>query len=130
MVEKLGNLDQVRIKAGDQDPYEWAEAYAAKLTKEKKEGTRLVLIPLNQAIQIPKDEIQRYNGGYLFLQKIYNELKLREICKAKIKEAGYIPSYTRTDLTDKLHEVFGFRTDYEIMVPEAMKKIFSLTKKA
>ena len=48
----------------------------------------------------------------------------------KIKEAGYIPSYTRTDLTDKLHEVFGFRTDYEIMVPEAMKKIFSLTKKA
>ena len=82
VVEKLGNLDQVRIKAGDQDPYEWAEAYAAKLTKEKKEGTRLVLIPLNQAIQIPKDEIQRYNGGYLFLQKIYNELKLREICKA------------------------------------------------
>ena len=48
----------------------------------------------------------------------------------KIKEVGYIPSYTRTDLTDKLHEVFGFRTDYEIMVPEAMKKIFSLTKKA
>jgi len=26
--------------------------------------------------------------------------------------------------------VFGFRTDYEIMVPEAMKTIFSLTKKA
>jgi hypothetical protein len=41
----------------------------------------------------------------------------------KIRDAGYIPSYTRTDLTDKLHETFGFRTDYEIMTPEAMKKI-------
>lgn len=82
IVEKLGNLDQVRIKAGDQDPYEWAKAYADRLTREEKEQNRTVLIPLNQAIQIPKDEIQRYNGGYLFLQKIYNELKLREICKA------------------------------------------------
>ena len=48
----------------------------------------------------------------------------------KIKGAGYIPSYTRTDLTDMLHDIFGFRTDYEIMTPEAMKKIFSATKKS
>ena len=82
VVEKLGNLEQVRIKAGDQDPYEWAKAYAEKLTREEKEQTRTVLIPLNQAIQIPKDEVLRFNGGYLFLQKIYNELKLKEICKA------------------------------------------------
>ena len=27
---------------------------------------------------------------------------------------GYIPTYTRTDLTDDLHEAFGFRTDYQI----------------
>ena len=26
VVEKLGNLDQVRIKAGDQDPYEWLDS--------------------------------------------------------------------------------------------------------
>ena len=81
-VEKLGNLAQVRLRAGDQDPYEWAAEYAKKLTKEKNEQTRTILIPLNQAAQIPKDEIQRFNGGYLFLQKIYNELKLKEICKA------------------------------------------------
>lgn len=28
---------------------------------------------------------------------------------------GYIPTYTRTDLTDDLHKKFGFRTDYEIL---------------
>ena len=55
---------------------------------------------------------------------------LSEMDFTKMKEAGYIPSYTRTDLTDKLHEIFGFRTDYEIMTPEAMKKILSLSKKA
>ena len=30
------------------------------------------------------------------------------------KESGYIPSYKRTELTDKLHAVFGFRTDLEL----------------
>ncbi len=27
---------------------------------------------------------------------------------------GYIPTYTRTDITDALHDTFGFRTDYQI----------------
>lgn len=27
---------------------------------------------------------------------------------------GYIPTYARTDITDALHEAFGFRTDYQI----------------
>ena len=82
VVEKLGNLEQVRLKAGEQDPYEWAREYAARLTQEEKEQTRTILIPLNQAAMIPKGEIQRFNGGYLFLQKIYSELRIKEICKA------------------------------------------------
>ncbi len=32
---------------------------------------------------------------------------------------GYIPAYTKTD---KLHEVFGFRTDTEIVSLQKMKK--------
>lgn len=31
------------------------------------------------------------------------------------KESGYIPSYKRTDMTDDLHKVFGFHTDYEFI---------------
>ena len=47
----------------------------------------------------------------------------------KLEEGeGYIPIYTRTDFTDALHEVFGFRTDYEIVTLKQMKKIFKLTK--
>ena len=42
---------------------------------------------------------------------------------------GYEPVYTRTDLTDLLHEQLGFRTDYEITDPMEMKKILRILKK-
>ena len=47
----------------------------------------------------------------------------------KLKETGYIPSYKRTNLTDDIHDVFSFRTDYEILSPAYLKKIFALSKK-
>jgi len=45
------------------------------------------------------------------------------------KDNDYIPVYKRTVMTDKLHETFKFRTDYEIITQKNMKKIFNLTKK-
>ena len=45
-----------------------------------------------------------------------------------MKSDGYIPTYTRTDLTDDIHDAFGFRTDYEIVTLKKMKNIFKLTK--
>ena len=33
------------------------------------------------------------------------------------------PTYTRTDVTDALHEAFGFRTDYEVLSASQMKKL-------
>lgn len=41
---------------------------------------------------------------------------------------GYIPTYTRTELTDSLHEAFGFRTDYQIISQKQMKKYFAIQK--
>lgn len=42
---------------------------------------------------------------------------------------GYIPTYTRTDLTDALHGAFGFRTDYQITSQKSMRKILNQTRK-
>lgn len=56
--------------------------------------------------------------------------QLREMNFFKTQGEGYIPTYTRSDLTDALHEAFGFRTDYEIVTEKQMKKIFKDTKKA
>ena len=42
---------------------------------------------------------------------------------------GYLPAYTRTDITDSLHETFGFRTDYEITSNKGMRTLIGKTKK-
>ena len=44
------------------------------------------------------------------------------------KESGYIPSYKRTDMTDDLHKVFGFHTDYEFISKSTMRSIIKSTK--
>ncbi|TJX62484.1 IS1634 family transposase [Soehngenia saccharolytica] len=54
---------------------------------------------------------------------------LKEMDFYQIKGEGYIPTYTRNDLTDNLHEAFGFRTDYQIVSNQQMKNIFKETKK-
>ena len=41
----------------------------------------------------------------------------------------YSPNYIRTDLTDDLHDKFGFRTDYEAIREKSLKKICKQTKK-
>ena len=53
---------------------------------------------------------------------------LRNMKVLESKGDGYIPEYTRTDLTDDLHEISGFRTDYEINTYKDFKKIFNIIK--
>jgi len=55
---------------------------------------------------------------------------LRDMKMKELDGEGYIPVYTRTEITDALHNVFGFRTDFEIVIQKNMKKIFKQTKKA
>lgn len=49
----------------------------------------------------------------------YNLLRIDE---------GYMPEYTRNDITDTLHEVSGFRTDHQITTPARMRNIIKNTK--
>lgn len=54
---------------------------------------------------------------------------LRDMRVTKAKDIGYLPSYTRTAITNVLHETAGFRTDYEITREKAMKGIIRKSKK-
>ena len=53
---------------------------------------------------------------------------LRNMNVLELKGDGYIPAYERTDLTDDLHEIFNFRTDYQIVDYKKYKKIFTQIK--
>ena len=59
-------------------------------------------------------------------EKIITALRKMEL--HIIPGTGYQPSYTRTGLTDELHEIFGFNTDYQIMTKSSIRNIIKLTK--
>ncbi len=79
-VEKLGTLEEVKIKAKGEDPYIWARKYAEQLTKQDKENKREIIKYFSQSKLIDKDVKQTFNAGYLFLQKIYYDLGINHIC--------------------------------------------------
>ena len=100
IVEKLGTYDELKIKLGGQDPYQWAEEYIAELNKQEKANIRKIMVPYSPNKLIPKGEQRSFNGGYLFLQKIYYQLKLNNICK-QISEK-YKFSFDLNDILSRL----------------------------
>lgn len=47
---------------------------------------------------------------------------------AELEEQGFMPLYERTPLTDALHDVCGFRTDWQFISKSKMKTIEKLSK--
>ena len=80
VIERLGTLDDVKVKAKGKDPIQWAREYVDMLNREEKENLSDVIIKLSQNKELSKNQQTLFNGGYLFLQKIYYDLKLNNIC--------------------------------------------------
>lgn len=53
---------------------------------------------------------------------------LKSMNFASVQEQGFIPLYKRDKLTDKLHEICSFRTDYEFITKKDMKTIQKKSK--
>ena len=53
---------------------------------------------------------------------------LAEMNFINIPSDGFIPAYTRSKITDDLHRIFDFRTDYQIIPKRSMNEIISYTK--
>lgn len=53
---------------------------------------------------------------------------LKNMNFAEIQEQGFIPLYKRNKLTDHLHDVCGFRTDYQFLTKSRMKTIQKKSK--
>jgi transposase len=81
IVEKLGTIEELKKKLGDQDPIEWANEHIKELNRKEKEESREVVVRLSPSKVIAKDEKRTFNGGYLFLQAIYHQLDLPRVCK-------------------------------------------------
>lgn len=81
IVEKLGTVAELTEKLNGEDPYEWAKNYIAELNKQEKEGKRIVTAKYSPVKQIEKGDQRTFNGGFLFLEKIYNMLGLPSLAR-------------------------------------------------
>ncbi|MBQ7749926.1 MAG: hypothetical protein IJR77_01725, partial [Bacteroidales bacterium] len=86
VVEKFGTIEELREKLQGADPVEWARERVAEMTAKEKEEDKKVIIECDPRVSIANGEQRSYNGGYLFLQKIYYELGLDYICKKIAKK--------------------------------------------
>lgn len=89
IVERIGSLEEVRAKAGGQNPIEWAKAYVQKLTLAEKEQRRVIMPRLHPDVLIPKGVSQSCQCGYLFLQRLYYKMGVDRICSAISKKRKY-----------------------------------------
>lgn len=76
--EKLGNQQQVEERFGKKNTIIEIKKYIDTLNNEDKE--ELIKIELNPNKRIIGDKNITFNVGYLFLEKIYNQLNIKNIC--------------------------------------------------
>lgn len=100
IIETLGTIDEVIKKANGADPYEWAKNRAIYLTELEKQEQNEIIVKYRDFKQIPKDKKKNYNLGYLFLQKIYYDLKIDNICEQIFSKYKF--EYNFNDILSKL----------------------------
>ena len=76
--EKLGNQEQVEKRFGKIDTINKIKEYIEKLNNEEKEV--LIKREYNPNKRISNNTKRKFNVGYLFLEKLYNDLKIKNIC--------------------------------------------------
>ena len=77
--EKLGNQEQVEERFGKNDTINKIKEYINELNNEDKD--ELIKREYNPNKRIAPGIKRQFNVGYLFLQKLYNRLKINDICK-------------------------------------------------
>lgn len=76
----MGTIEEVKARFGEENTMDAVKEYIKGLTLADKKQRRDVVVKLSQNKMIKQNEQNSYNGGYLFLQKVYYELGLDKIC--------------------------------------------------
>ena len=119
IIERLGELAEIKQKANGEDPIIWAKNYIEQKNQEEKENKAIYFEKLVEGL--PLDETQKtFNVGYLFLQYIYYSLGLDKICK-DISEKYRI----RYDLNSILSNLIYTR----IIEPSSKLSSYEISKK-
>ena len=80
--ENIGNYNKLKLRAGNEDPISWLNNYVDDLNKKVKEESLPAILKKYPNKKIDKNVKQSFNTGYLFLQKIYYDLGINNICNS------------------------------------------------
>lgn len=117
--ENIGNYNDLKIRANGEDPDTWLKKYVDNLNKKIKDNGLPVILKKypNKKIEMNKQTL--FNGGYLFLQKIYYSLGINNICKSITDKYQF-----KYDLNNILSNLIYSR----IIYPSSKLKTLELSK--
>ena len=111
--EKLGNQKQVEKRFGKNDTLNKIKEYINELNLESKE--ELICKEFNPNKKINYNDKKRFNIGYLFLDKIYNDLNIKSIC-------NYIEDKYKFEFD--LNEILSYLVFARIIYPSSKLETF------
>lgn len=114
IVQRIGNLEEVKKMAGNKDYKEWLKDYVKKYNEEHYKSETIIIKKNNKKI-ISMDNKISFNIGYLFLKSIYSKLNLNDICK-KIQE--------KYKFEFDLNEVLSYLVFARIIYPSSKLETF------
>ena len=124
IVDYIGNYEKVSKLANDEglDIDTWLNNYLDNYKKEHNIPIEQeeVIIKKHSNVLIPKDVINKFNIGYLFLEDIYYSLKLDKICKSISEKYKF---------EFDLNEVLSYLVYSRIIYPASKLKTYELSKK-
>ena len=111
--EKLGNQAQVEERFGKEDTLNEIKKYIDSLNNESKE--EIIKKEFNPNKKIPLGIKRQFNIGYLFLQKLYNELHINDICQE---------IQNKYQFHFDLNEIFSYLVFARIIYPSSKLETF------
>ena len=117
--ENLGTLDKIKLRSGNQEPLTWLNDYINQLNNKLKEDSLSVFIEKKPNTKIDNNIKVSFNAGYLFLQDIYYNLKINDICNNITNKHHF-----KYDLNDILSKLIYSR----IIYPSSKLKTLELSK--
>lgn len=122
IIEKLGTISSLLPKHNNSrdEVIAWAKKRADFLTQKEKEDNLDVILNLSPYKKLKKDSIRTFNCGYLFIQDIFYELGIDDICKDISKKYNF-----EFNLTDILAKIIYAR----ILNPASKRSTFEYSKK-
>ena len=111
--EKLGNQSQVEERFGKENTLNEIKKYIVSLNNESKE--EIIKKEFNPNKKIPLGIKRQFNIGYIFLQKLYNELHINDICQE---------IQNKYQFHFDLNEIFSYLVFARIIYPSSKLETF------